>query len=312
MVSVADFRTKLLSGEPTSPQEWQDHLREFHGREPGAASALCSGPATSRGQTSYDVLADTVAATADVLGRPVDVLDLACGDGFLIEVCLRQFSESIDTITGVDMSEDELEAARQRLEGGPARLHVGLAESLPLATGSVDVALCHAAFMLMIPIEPVVAELARVLRPGGIFSAVVASMSASAGMGGPGVGPQRELWIRTSAALRQFWQDEYPGLQMEGRVGDGRAMTEDGWRELFNPTAGFTGDVEVEEFEVIVDGVAEDIWSFFERSYLVEMLDADNRDRLRSRLIAVITEHERAHGACGMTFPERKLSVRRL
>jgi ubiquinone/menaquinone biosynthesis C-methylase UbiE len=51
--------------------------------------------------------------------------------------------------------------------GQNVRLHVGLAQALPVTAESVDVVLCHAALMLMVPVAPVVAELARVLRSGG-------------------------------------------------------------------------------------------------------------------------------------------------
>jgi SAM-dependent methyltransferase len=308
---LSDFGTRILSGEETSPEEWQKHLFEVHGRLPGMTSALCSRHATQRGQTSYQLLADTAVVAAQALGRRIDVLDLACGDGYLIELCLRQLGGGV-TITGVDLSEGEIEAARQRLAGQNARLCIGLAQSLPLAVDSVDVALCHAAFMLMVPVEPVVLELARVLRSGGIFSAVVGSTSAAARVSGSQeLAPQRAFWGQLGVALRQFWQEEYPQLQTEGRTGDPRAMTEDGWKKLFRGEAGFTEDVEVEEFEILITESAEGIWNFFKDTYLVELLDAEHQARLRSRLMAVVVEHERQHGTLEMAFPLQKLSVRR-
>src|SRR6266446_6983293 len=51
----------------------------------------------------------------------------------------------IRTIAGVDLSAGELDLARRRLEGTITRVHSGLAQSLPMAPDSVDVALCHAA-----------------------------------------------------------------------------------------------------------------------------------------------------------------------
>jgi len=309
----SDFSAKVLSGEETSPEEWQRHLREVHSRLPGMTSALCSRHATPRGQTSYQLLADTAVVAAQDLDRPVDVLDVACGDGYLIQVCLRQLGGSIKTITGVDMSEGELDLARQRLAGQNAHLRVGLAQSLPLAADSIDVALCHAAFMLMVPVEPVVQELARVLRSGGIFSAVVGSTSASAhASGGQELEMERALWTRIGAALREFWQAEYPRLQTDGRVGDPRATTKDGWRELFRPETGYTGDVDVQELEILIRESAEGIWNFFKDTYLVDLLDATMREKLRSRLMTVIVEHEREHGTLDMAFPLRKFSVCRL
>jgi ubiquinone/menaquinone biosynthesis C-methylase UbiE len=309
---VSDFGTKILSGAKTSPEEWQEHLREVHRRLPGMASSFCSRHTTSQGQTSYQVLAETAVVAARALDRPVDVLDLACGDGYLIELCLRQLGEEM-TIIGVDMAEGELDAARQRLSASNAQLCVGLAQSLPLPAASVDVALCHLAFMLMVPVEPVVQELARVLRAGGIFSAVVGSTltPTPSGAGGHELDTQRALWRQIGVTLRQFWQEEYPQLQTDGRAGDSRAMTLDGWKELFRPENGFTGDVEIREFEILVKESAEGLCDFFKDSYLVEMLDTTMQEKLRSGLMATILEHERAHGTLDMAFPHRILSVRR-
>jgi ubiquinone/menaquinone biosynthesis C-methylase UbiE len=313
VMTISDFSTKILSGEETSPEEWQQHLREVHGRLPGMTSRLCSTHATPQGETSYQLLADRAVAAARALDRPVDVLDLACGDGYLIQICLRQLGRDV-TITGVDMSEGELDAARQRLAGQNACLYVGLAQSLPLATASVDVALCHLAFMLMVPVAPVVQELARVLRPGGIFSAVVGSTSSPASAlasGAEELDAPRALWRQIGVALRQFWQEEYPQLQTDGRVSDPRAMTKDGWEELFRPETGYTGGVEVQEFEILFRESAEGIWNFFKDTYLVDLLDATMREKVRSRLRTVIVEHERAHGTLDMAFPHRMLSARR-
>jgi ubiquinone/menaquinone biosynthesis C-methylase UbiE len=312
VMTASDFGTKILSGEETSPEEWQQHLREVHARLPGMTSAFCSRHATSQGQTSYQVLADIAVVRARALDRPVEVLDLACGDGYLIELCIRQLGGET-TITGVDMAEGELDAARQRLTSRNARLCVGLAQSLPLPVASVDAALCHLAFMLMVPIEPVVQELARVLRPGGIFSAVVGSTTTPtpAREDGHELDTQRALWRQIGVTLRQFWQEEYPQLQTDGRAGDSRAMTLDGWKELFRPEMGFTGDVEIQDFEILVKESAEGIWDFFKDTYFIDMLDAAMREKLRDSLMAVIVEHERAHGTLDMAFPHRLLSVRR-
>lgn len=307
-----DFGMKMLSGEDTSPEEWQEHLREVHARLPGVTSALFSRYPTLGGQSSYQVLADTVVAAAKSLDRPVDALDLACGDGYLIEVCLRELGGAIRTAIGVDMSEGELDRARRRLVGQNASLRIGLAQALPVAADSVDVALCHLAFMLMVPIEPVVEELARVLRSGGIFSAVVGSSSEPAHASpGHDLEAPRALWTRMGWALRQFWDAEYPRLQTAGRVGDPRGASKDGWSELFRPDTGYTGDVHVREIEVVIRESAEGVWNFFKDTYLVDLLDARARDKLRGRLMGIILEHERAHGTLDMTFPLRMLTVRR-
>lgn len=101
------------------------------------------------------------------------MLDLACGSGPLTALCRRRFGASVRLI-GVDMSEHELSLARSRLRGQAVELHQGLAQELHfLEDASVDVVLCHWALTLMDPVEPVLREVCRVLRPRGLFAAIV-------------------------------------------------------------------------------------------------------------------------------------------
>jgi ubiquinone/menaquinone biosynthesis C-methylase UbiE len=309
---TSEFGTKLLRGEPTAPEEWEQQLREFHARLPGATSALLSARTTVDGQSSYQLLAEKARVVADAANRRIDVLDLACGDGYLIQECLHRLGERINTITGVDMSEDELAAAGSRLQPREVRLYECLAQDLALPDESIDVALCHLAFMLMLPIEPVVQELARVLRSNGIFSAVVVSTSAPAASDGHELAAPRALWTHAAAALRQFWQTEYPRMQTEGRVGDARAMTEAGWRQLFRPELGYARHVEAQEFDILVEEDTPDgIWHFFEESYSVALLDDEMKDELRQRLIDVIVQHRDTHGTFEMAIPQRMFTVRK-
>ena len=302
------FARKHLSGEETSPEEWREHLREVHGRRPGISSVMFAPLTTPGGRSSYEMLVDRAAIEARSLGRPVDMLDLACGDGYLVDLCLRELGNDIATITGVDMSEGELALARTRLDGTNAGLELALAQSLPLSDGSVDVALCHAEFMLMLPVEPVVAELMRVLRPDAIFSAVVAATSLSPYATDSGeLRAERELWADLRSASREYWQSTFPNLQTEGRVGDGRTMTTEGWQELFA-----TVQVEADEFEVLVHEPPEGIWAFFRDTYLAMMLEEQEREELRKRLVATAEAHVRDDdGRVTMAFPLRRFTVRR-
>jgi SAM-dependent methyltransferase len=180
---------------------------------------------TSRGferSGSYDRLA------AAVSGR---VLDLACGDGAL----LARLPHAI----GVDLSPHELARA------GP-RVIRARAQALPFADGAFDAVACHLAFMLFEDIEHVVAELARVVRPGGSFVAIMG--------GGPIAAPDPDDAFPIFLAM----QPAQPSL-----VGDRRARTEEGWRSLF---AGWTV-APWERHELVLDGSFVDVWSFFEASY---------------------------------------------
>ena len=143
-------------------------LADFHDRLPGGSSAAFGALAVhdEAGQTyesSYHALASRLAAAP---AGPV--LDLACGDGHLLALLAATGRARV----GVDLSAGELRAAAARLGDGAA-LHQARAQALPLANGAVANATCHMALMLMAEPAQVLAEIARVLQPGGHLLAVV-------------------------------------------------------------------------------------------------------------------------------------------
>jgi ArsR family transcriptional regulator len=93
-----------------------------------------------------------------------DVLDIACGDGVLAEL----LAGHARSITAVDISPTLIKAAGERLRAYPnVRLLEGDMHALPLEAGRFDpVFLMHALAYTKKPQE-VLAEAARVLRPGG-------------------------------------------------------------------------------------------------------------------------------------------------
>jgi SAM-dependent methyltransferase len=92
---------------------------------------------------------------------PGVALDAACGTGRFAEFLAKRGHQVI----GVDSSPDMLAYARQRVPGG--EFHVAELERLPLPDDSVDVIVCTLALVHVPRLQPVLAEFARVLRPGG-------------------------------------------------------------------------------------------------------------------------------------------------
>ncbi len=92
--------------------------------------------------------------------EPGVALDAACGTGRFAEFLARRGHKVI----GVDSSPDMLAYARQRVPDG--EFHLGELERLPLPDASADVIVCALA-LEHVPLQPVFAEFARVLRPGG-------------------------------------------------------------------------------------------------------------------------------------------------
>jgi ArsR family transcriptional regulator len=92
------------------------------------------------------------------------VADLGCGTGALT----AELAGSVARVVAVDQSAAMLRAARRRCEGQPnVELHRADLEALPLADRSCDAALALLSLGWVAALEPVLAEAARILRPGG-------------------------------------------------------------------------------------------------------------------------------------------------
>jgi ArsR family transcriptional regulator len=98
-----------------------------------------------------------------------DVLDVASGDGALAEL----LAPRARSLTCLDLSPTVLEAARRRLDDrGNVRFVEGDMHRLPFADASFDQVLLLNCLTFSRAPRKVVAEAARVLRPGGGLAAV--------------------------------------------------------------------------------------------------------------------------------------------
>lgn len=97
----------------------------------------------------------------------LQVLDVGCGGGLLSEPLARMGC----AVTGIDRSGPTLQAARSHAEASALAIDYlqGSAEDLPFEAGRFDVAVCCDVLEHVDEIDVVVAEIARVLRPGGVF-----------------------------------------------------------------------------------------------------------------------------------------------
>jgi 2-polyprenyl-6-hydroxyphenyl methylase/3-demethylubiquinone-9 3-methyltransferase len=98
--------------------------------------------------------------------RPnVRVLDVGCGAGFLANHLAREGFE----VTGIDASESSIQVARQYDATGMVNYEVGDAYHLPFDDASFEV-VCAMDFLEHVDAPGrVVDEVARVLKPGGLF-----------------------------------------------------------------------------------------------------------------------------------------------
>ncbi len=108
------------------------------------------------------VLDGTIRALAPWDGR--DVLDVGCGTGFH----LPPFAAGARSVTGVEPHAPLAAIARRRTRRlGNVAVLAGLASALPLPGHSVDVVHARWAYFFGPGCEPGLAELDRVVRPGG-------------------------------------------------------------------------------------------------------------------------------------------------
>jgi SAM-dependent methyltransferase len=95
------------------------------------------------------------------------VIDVGCGEG---QVARRLAPNGASAVIGVDPSRAQLaEAARRGGAGGPI-LARAEAAALPFADGSFDAVVACLVFEHIRAVDAAVAEVARVLRPGGRFA----------------------------------------------------------------------------------------------------------------------------------------------
>jgi SAM-dependent methyltransferase len=98
--------------------------------------------------------------------RPRVVVDLGSGTG----LSARAWADRADEIVGVEASEE----MRARAEGATVSANVrfvqAFADATGLPDGVADIVTCSQSFHWMEP-EPTLAEVARILRPGGVFAA---------------------------------------------------------------------------------------------------------------------------------------------
>jgi 2-polyprenyl-6-hydroxyphenyl methylase/3-demethylubiquinone-9 3-methyltransferase len=99
--------------------------------------------------------------------RGKSALEVGCGGGMLCEEIARLGFETV----GIDPSERSLQIARNHAKASGLRIRyqAGSGESLPYHDGAFDVVFCCDVLEHVRDLPKVVAEISRVLKPGGIF-----------------------------------------------------------------------------------------------------------------------------------------------
>ncbi|WP_306357926.1 MULTISPECIES: class I SAM-dependent methyltransferase [unclassified Nocardia] len=143
----------------TAPgNEWERYLTGYHNERPGITERLLGAAVDKHGFQPYSWLADPLRDTAG------PVLDLACGSApTRTHLAGKRW-------LGVDLSAREL-AVAAGLGRGPLLQASG--DRLPIRTESISAVCAAMCLQMLTPLDDVLAELHRVLRPGGRLAALV-------------------------------------------------------------------------------------------------------------------------------------------
>lgn len=172
-------------------------------------------------------------------------LDLGCGDGRLTRV----LSEEVGGLRLVGLDIDPLETELAKGELDYLRVHTTSAEAIPEADATFDYVVSVSVMEHIPPLEKVLAECARVLKPGGMLVTTVPSAGFHNCMRGPVLpGSTRQQYLRDLdvrvAHLRYWTIDEWKSaLTVAGfHLTDARPIMSAGvmrrWETLSRTTAG--------------------------------------------------------------------------
>lgn len=94
------------------------------------------------------------------------ILDIGCGNGIMMEKIALAFD---CRLIGTDISEDALAIAKRRLAGANVEILCCPVDDMPLEDATLDKALTVNTLYFWEDLASGFAEIARVLKPGGIF-----------------------------------------------------------------------------------------------------------------------------------------------
>ncbi|MBI5630010.1 MAG: class I SAM-dependent methyltransferase [Elusimicrobia bacterium] len=287
------FSRKIFSGVSPTDKDWENHLAQAHGKTPGMTEKCFAGFPTDLGPNTYEVMAS---ALDEFQGKPIEVLDLACGDGYITPLCLSRMQEG-GRFVGVDMVASEVGSANERFRRENVEFLQARAQELPFPSGSFDVVICHLALMLMVPIEPVVAEVRRVLRPGGTFAAVVGRNASSGGLYGL-MGSEISQFIKTELSKGAAF-----------RTGDSRLESREGIQELFDPRY-FLPNINFQDFTLKISGAPGTLMGILEHFYILNILGEAAKKKVRADLLRHLEGKAKQQGEVLLGLPLLKFKVK--
>lgn len=269
-----------MNGHQNKPESFNasiDFLMAVHETVPGITETVLDTGRTADGRSSYEILCD---AAEPLSGKTV--VDLACGSGRLTELLVERVG-TVGKVIGIDLSPSELNLAQRRLQG--IKCAQFLQESvchLSLPNASADAVLCHMAFMLFQPVNVAVAEIARILRPGGILAMVMPSLTSTNGL-------FTKIRTRLASILEQDVTEE-----KRVPLGNPASGSISGIKYIFSGNCGFQSGLKITDFEIILRNTPENLvrqlLPFF---YYSHLLSASGKESVKKEWLAIFDQEQR-------------------
>ena len=270
-------------------------LMDVHAGHPGLTEHSIGAARTPGGLSSYEAFCTFVDPQPGMT-----VVDLACGNGPLCEVLSKRVGEH-GQIVGVDLSEAELKLAAERLcHFSNVRLLKESAERLSFPDAWADIVVCHMAFMLFTPLKPAVDEIARILKRGGGFAAVV-----------PTLRKPTDLFRECAGVLRSVLADEKHALgALSGNAVNMNSVAD--LKEIFAGGGWLQEDISTVDIDVSVaahpEALADLVTPAF---YHYQLLSTEARCRVGLLWTELFKRHWDRDGTARFHFPLAAFAVRK-
>lgn len=278
---------KSFKMNPQDPDAYTTFIMDVHKRHPGLTEHSIGVARTKDGSSSYECLCNFMAPLPGMT-----VIDLACGNGVMCEILSSRVGPCGQVI-GIDLNEAELEMASNRIRNY-RNIHLlqESAEQLSIHDASADMVVCHMAFMLLAPLSSVVSEIARILKRGATFGAVIPMFNQS-----------DELFHHCTKSLHSALLADIHLVDTLSSKGVKMDCVSD-LRHIFTDNERFSPDISIRNIDVSVTDTPDNLVKHtLPGFYHYHLLSAGARRQVETTWIELFRKHQTYPGQTSFHIP---------